>query len=142
MEQRRIRTFLDTGVLFDAHRAGEPRRSFALELLNKPQRTFLVSPFLYLETAPKAIANRNVTETAFYRAYFDSPKTEWCHDLEAIVATARREAESVGLGAMDALHVSAAFLLQADEFLTNERPHRAIHRSRLVPIRFAYPTDL
>jgi hypothetical protein len=39
---------------------------------------------------------------------------------------------------MDALHVAAAHLLNADEFLTTEKLDRSIHRTRAVQVRYAY----
>ena len=51
---------------------------------------------------------------------------------------ARVECETRGLGAMDALHTAAAHLLDADEFLTTERPRKAIHRSALVKVVYLF----
>jgi hypothetical protein len=35
---------------------------------------------------------------------------------------------------MDALHVAAAYLLKADEFITTEKPGKAIYRNGLVRV--------
>lgn len=52
--------------------------------------------------------------------FFMDPLIEWERDLDAIVKNALREAETYGLSAMDSLHVAAALLLDADQFVTTE----------------------
>jgi hypothetical protein len=39
---------------------------------------------------------------------------------------------------MDALHLAAAHLLKADEFITTERPGKSIYRSALVKIVYLF----
>ncbi len=39
---------------------------------------------------------------------------------------------------MDGLHLAAAHLLKADEFITTEKPSRSIYRSSLVKIVYLY----
>jgi hypothetical protein len=39
---------------------------------------------------------------------------------------------------MDALHLAAAHLLEADEFITTERPGKSIYRSALVKIVYLF----
>ena len=70
------------------------------------------------------------------------PQTEWCTDFAAIYNTTRQEAEHTGLGAMDALHVAAADLLNADEFITAEKLDRSIHRTQLLRVRYAYEQEI
>jgi hypothetical protein len=43
-----------------------------------------------------------------------------------------------GLGAMDALHLAAAHLSHADEFVTTEKPDKAIYRSSLVNVVYLF----
>ena len=56
------------------------------------------------------------------------PENEWARDLNAIVELAISEAEDHGLAGMDALHIAAAMLLEADEFVTTEKHGRPIYR--------------
>jgi predicted nucleic acid-binding protein len=51
---------------------------------------------------------------------------------------AQTEAAKAGLGAMDALHLAAAHLARADEFITTEKPNKAIHRSSLVKVVYLF----
>jgi hypothetical protein len=39
---------------------------------------------------------------------------------------------------MDSLHLAAAHLLKADEFITTEKPGKSIHRSSLVKIVYLF----
>jgi hypothetical protein len=95
-------------------------------------RAFVTSPFVHLELVPKAIFHKKRLESAFYEEYFNA--AEWFRDLDRIVATAQTEAAKSGLAAMDALHLAAASLSRADEFVTTERPGKPIYRSSLLEI--------
>ena len=131
-----IRTFLDSGVLIAAIRSLGADRERALQLLEEPNRMFLTSPFVYLEVVPKAIFNRKRLEQLFYEKYFGS--ATWFRDIVRIEALARTEAASSGLGAMDALHVAAARLMEAEQFITIEKPGKAIYRSSLVRVIYLF----
>jgi predicted nucleic acid-binding protein len=132
-----IRTFIDTGVLITAARGSDSTLQTALDILHDPDREFACSPFLKLELLPKAIYNKRQPEVAFYEAYFEIV-TYWATDLEAILADAYREVAEFGLGSMDALHIAAALAVGAEEFITNEKPEKSIHRTpsiRVISIR-------
>ena len=131
-----IRTYFDSGVLIAAARLMSPDGQRALQLLEEPNRVFLTSPFVHLEVVPKAIFYKKRLERAFYDLYFQN--AVWCQDVEQIELAARAEAAKAGLGAMDALHVAAAHLSHADEFITTEKPPKAIHRSSLVKIVYLF----
>jgi hypothetical protein len=47
--------------------------------------------------------------------------------VHVIELAAQSEAAKAGLGAMDALHLAPAHLSPADEFITTEKPNKAIH---------------
>lgn len=96
-------------------------------------RDFIASPFLYLELMPKAIYHHHKPEQEFYRAYFDKVRL-WVNDVESIVRIARSESEQCGLGAMDAMHVAAAYLAEAEVLYTLERAEKPIHRTSLVRV--------
>lgn len=131
-----IRTFLDSGVLLAAARSLQRDRDRALQILGDPDRTFLTSPFVHLELVPKAIFNKRRLERAFYEEYFTA--AEWFRDLDTIEAAAHVEAAKAGLAAMDALHLAAAHLARADEFITTERPEKPIYRSALVRVAYLF----
>ena len=55
-------------------------------------------------------------------------------DVESIVQLAVVEAERCGLAAMDALHVAAAYLGEAEVLYTLERPEKPMFRTSLVRV--------
>jgi predicted nucleic acid-binding protein len=131
-----IRTFFDSGVLIAAARSLDPDGERALQLLEEPDRVFLTSPFVHLEVVPKAIFFNKRLEQAFYDQYFKT--AVWFREVGKIEAAAQTEASRAGLGAMDALHLAAAHLSHADEFVTTEKPNRALHRSSLVKVVYLF----
>jgi hypothetical protein len=131
-----IRTFFDSGVLIAAARSVGPDRERALQLLEDPNRSFFTSPFVYLEVVPKAIFYKKRIERSFYERYFSN--AAWYRDVARIEAVARAEATGAGLGAMDALHLAAAHLARSDEFITTEKPLKAIHRSKIVRVVYLF----
>ena len=130
------RTFCDAGVLIAAARSVGPDRLRALQLLEEPERVFLTSPFIHLEVVPKTIFYKKRLEQSFYDRYFNN--AVWFRQLDKIEAAAQTEAAKAGLSAMDALHVAAAHLSRADEFVTTEKPDKAIHRSSLVKVVYLF----
>ncbi|AUC60425.1 hypothetical protein AA637_04250 [Cyanobacterium sp. HL-69] len=59
-------------------------------------------------------------------------------DLETNIKKGLKEASVYGTGAMDSLHIASAKLLQVDEFITNEKPNKSIHRSKNINIISLY----
>ena len=131
-----IRTFFDSGVLIAAARSLDPDGERALQLLEEPNRVFLTSPFVHLEVVPKAIFFKKRLERSFYDRYFKN--AVWFREVDKIEVAAQTEAAKAGLGAMDALHLAAAHLSRADEFITTEKPNKAIHRSSLVKVVYLF----
>jgi predicted nucleic acid-binding protein len=101
---------------------------------------FIASPFLYLETMPKALYHQRSSEVEFYRTYFDSVRI-WINDVESIVRIARDESEQCGLAALDALHVAAAYLAEAEVLYTLEQIGKPIHRTSLVRVIAVEPQE-
>ena len=131
-----VRTFLDAGVLIAGARSVGHDRQRALQWLEEPNRVFLTSPFVHLEVVPKAIFFRKQMERSFYDKYFKN--AVWFREVDKIEVAAQTEAAKEGLGAMDALHLAAAHLSRADEFITTEKPNKAVHRSSLVKVVYLF----
>ena len=127
-------------MLIAAHWGRSPERDLALEIVNDRSRMFIVSPFLYLETLPKAVHSRREAEITFYSTYFDNAFL-WVNDVESIVAIAQQESERHGLAAMDALHVAAAHLGKAEVLFTLERRTKPMHRTTLVRVAYLERLD-
>jgi hypothetical protein len=108
--------------------SGEPALALkAMNILDDPDREFVSSVFLQLETLPKAVYYKNRNEISFYEAFFNAVK-EWALPSDVIIQEAYQEACKLGLSAMDALHIAAAIAVRADELVTTERPEKPIHR--------------
>jgi predicted nucleic acid-binding protein len=135
-----LRSFPDSGVLIDAARGKPPYGIVALRFLANAnqQRIFLTSPFVWLETVPKAQYMGQADELELYRDFFEDPAVQWCREWDRLEEVARAEAILHGLGALDALHLAAAHLLGAEEFVTAERPGKAIYLTQLVRVGFLY----
>ncbi len=131
-----VRTFLDSGVLISAYKGSDSIQQSAIKILDDPNRVFLSSPFIRHEVSPKALYNKQKDEYLFYHRYFR--RATFCDDLKLILGHGFREAASAGVGPMDALHLAAAHLLNADEFITTEKPNKSIHRSTLVKVLYLF----
>jgi predicted nucleic acid-binding protein len=130
------RTFLDSGVLIAAYRGSPSVEAPAISILDDPNRVFLSSPFIRHEISPKALYNRRQDEYRFYQNYFR--RAVFCDDLKSILSRAGKESAKSGVSAMDSLHIAAAYLLDADEFVTSEKPGRSIYRTSLVKIVYLF----
>ena len=133
---RPIRTFLDGGVLIAAYKGSPSIEAPANDILDDPNPVFLSSPFVRHEVSPKALYNRRQDEYRFYQNYFR--RAVFCDDLKSILSHAGKESAKSGVSAMDSLHIAAAYLLDADEFVTSEKPGRSIYRTSLVKIVYLF----
>jgi hypothetical protein len=116
----------------DSHLSGQ----WGSDRLDDPNRVFLSSPFIRHEISPKALYNRRQDEYRFYQNYFR--RAVFCDDLKSILSHAGKESAKSGVSAMDSLHIAAAYLLDADEFVTSEKPGRSIYRTSLVKIVYLF----
>jgi hypothetical protein len=122
-----LRTFIDSGVLLAAFKAGGELAENALAILGDSEREFVSSDFVRLELLPKPICYGNDTERQFYETFFQSV-AQLVRASTTLVEAAEREAEAVGLSAMDALHIAAAKHAACDEFVTAEKPTKPLFR--------------
>lgn len=129
-----ILTFLDSGVLLSAWRSDSSLRLKALSVLAAADRRFVSSDFVALEILPKAVYHKNRMEVAFHQRYLAAVHTLVANSDE-LLAEARKVAEKYGLNGMDALHIAAALIAQADEFITSERPTSPLTRVRGIKVR-------
>lgn len=126
--------FVDSGVLIAASRGKGEIAQKAFEIFNDPDVEFASSIFVQLETMPKPSYFQKKIEVEFYDEFYKSVSV-WVESDRALAQSALDEAIANGLGAMDALHVAAAILCGADEFITTEKPEAALHRVSHIPIR-------
>ncbi|HEV7518002.1 MAG TPA: nuclease [Thermoanaerobaculia bacterium] len=105
-----------------------------MEVLDDPGRAFATSAFVRLEVLPKALFHRHRDESAFYEAFF-AEVARWAVPSPELFDQALAEASRIGLSALDALHVTAAMSVEAEELVTTERPGKPIHRVTAMPVR-------
>ncbi len=129
----KILTFNDSGVILAGWRSDSRMRIRALTILSDAEREFVSSPFVSLELKPKAVYHKNSLEIDFYNAYFGNIAV-WIDDVEKIVRLAETVSEKYGLNGMDALHIAAAIIAEADEFITTERVTSPLNRVTEVKI--------
>lgn len=121
------KTYIDSGVLIAVVRGDQLIARRALTVLEDPARMFVASVFLRLELLPKAVYHRNRSDVAFHEGFF-ARVSAWSGLDDRGVELAEREAARHGLSALDALHVAAAILLEAEEFVTTEGSNKPLHR--------------
>ncbi|MDX2043483.1 MAG: PIN domain-containing protein [Acidobacteriota bacterium] len=115
-----MKTFIDAGVLITAWRGQAAERLRALTVLSDSRREFVSSPFVQLEVLPKAQFHKQNDEIEFYETFFSNTQV-WITDCDQITARAMEVSRQFGLSAMDGLHIAAALLSGATEFITAER---------------------
>jgi predicted nucleic acid-binding protein len=122
-----IRTFIDANILIAAAAGRDALFDRAWEMLDDPERVFLTSAFVRLEVMPKAVYVQHQDEHDVSVNFFTN-LAEFVPCSDTLLTQAHLEAESAGLGALDALHVAAAKLGGAEEFVTTERLGTALFR--------------
>lgn len=125
--------YLDSGILINAFQGINLVGVRALEVLDNTACQFATSQFVQLETLPKAIYHKQRAEAEFYESFFSSI-TLWATKLEQIVQTGNRIACTYGVAAMDALHIAAAFSVDAEELITTEKTTKPMHRVTEIQI--------
>ena len=125
--------YLDSGILINGFRGLNDVGIRALQTLNNTEVQFASSEFVQLETLPKAIYNQRSEEAEFYETFFNSVAI-WATDYAQILQTEKQIARNYGLAGMDALHIAAALSVQAEEFVTTEKPTKPMHRVKEIQI--------
>jgi predicted nucleic acid-binding protein len=117
-------TFIDSNVLIAAATGKGKQALRALAILNDSAREFASSPFVRLETVPKAVFHKQQLEVAFYERFFADVQAihSTPESFELLIKEAEKVGGQFGLNMADALHIAAALDLAAEEFITAERP--------------------
>jgi predicted nucleic acid-binding protein len=130
------RTYVDACVLIAAFRATGELGRRAIEILDDPDRTLVVSDAVRLEVLPKPRFHRHQKEVDFYEAIFEqSESRSW--NLETL-QHAHTLAEAHGIAAMDAIHVATALDAEVDEFVSAEKstkPMFNVYKLKMYSIR-------
>jgi predicted nucleic acid-binding protein len=127
------KTYLDSGILIAAAMGTEEISEKAMQILDDPEREFVSSIFLKLETMPMAIFKGNKTEVEFYELFFQNVK-DWATAFSKITDDAYTEASVCGMTTVDALHVASAVSLNALELITTEKSSKPMFRTTKLKI--------
>jgi predicted nucleic acid-binding protein len=120
------RTYVDASLLIAAFRAKDEVGQRAIEILDDPNRTLVVSDAVRLEVEPKARYEQRQQEVNFYDAVFSQAEyLKWQTDT---LDRALDLATGHGIAAMDAIHVATALDAGVDEFVTAETRTKPIFR--------------
>ena len=126
-------TYLDSGVLLSAFKADGAIGRRAMEILDDPDRKFLVSDAVWLEVMPKPLYEKQRHEVDFYETVFSAAEhLSW---NVSSLARAADIAAKYGISAMDAIHIAHAMDARADEFVTTERPGKPMFRVQEISMR-------
>jgi len=122
-----LKTFLDSGVLLPAWRGNSPAATAAKQILADDSREFVTCENVRLELLPKPAFEKRHSEMQFYNGHFSEASA--CEPFsEALGETALALAKKHGLSAGDALNLTSAIRLGADEFITSELPGKPVFR--------------
>jgi len=120
------RTYIDSSVLLAACARKDEIGRRALEILDDPGRSFVLSNAVRLEIFPKAIYEKRQDEIDFYDAVFlQGEELKWRTDT---LYHAHEIAAKHGIAAMDAIHVATALDAGVDEFVTAEKSTKPMFR--------------
>jgi len=117
----KIKTYIDADVLIAAFRGEEAICRKAMEIIDDPDRQFIVSDYLKLEVIPKPTFHRFKEEMEFMETFFNSA---WLNvdATPSITTKAITLACQYNLGVLDALHAGTVAESETDVFITLERP--------------------
>jgi predicted nucleic acid-binding protein len=129
----KTRTYLDANIILNALQGDEDIADIALEIIDDPNKTLLVSDYLWLEVRPKMEYHKQVSQAAFVDEIFSV--AEKIPTDNGLIDMAKDIALHYGLNAMDALHVAAAIKGNADELVTFEKPGKPFFRIPVDTLR-------
>lgn len=128
----KVLTYLDSGVLIAAACGEVAIAEKAMAYIDDPNREFASSILVKLEVLPKSIYY-NKPSKPFYEAFF-SETAAYANTLDENLHDALIEAETFGLGGIDALHISTAKRLKAKDFVTSEKPTKPMFRTTSIKV--------
>ncbi len=112
-------TYIDAGVLITAFRGEAAAARRALEVLDDPNRTLVISDYLQLEVLPKPIFYNRQEEVEFVQTVIDVAENVSHSDVS--IENVMQLAANHGLSAMDAFHVGSALVGRVHEIVTTEK---------------------
>jgi predicted nucleic acid-binding protein len=119
-------TYPDATVILYVFSENKVRAQRAHAIFKDATRTFVASDYLWLETLPKMLYNKQGVQAKYTENLFS--RSKFVPASDAIMAKAKELASTYGLTAIDAHHVAAAIAGGADELVTFEKPCKPFFR--------------
>jgi len=133
------RTYVDTSVLIEAFQGHGDAQRRAMEVLDDPERQFVVSDYLRLEVLPKPTFHGRTEEVEFMEAVLDAAETvDTSPDL---TRGAIEFASRYDMTPIDALHVSAAKGGNVHELVTMEKTGKPMCRVKEITVVSLYSAN-
>jgi len=132
------RTYIDSGVLIFASQGTSEAAALALPFITDKNREYITSDYIKIEVLPKAIFFKKKNEVDFYNTFF-AMNVRCMPPSSALMQFAMEEACKTGMSGIDALHVACAAFGGAQEFVTNEKNTKPVHRTALVKVVSIFP---
>ena len=126
-------TFIDACVLIAVAQGNEATASRVFEIVDDPDREFVVSDFLKLEVIPKPTFNRYNEQVQIFEEFFKRAALR-VESTGKILSQALDLACRYDLSPLDALHISTAIDAEAEEFITLERLGTPMTRVKEVKV--------
>jgi len=129
----KIKTFVDSDVLIAAFQGIEEVWEKAIQVIDDPDREFIVSDYLKLEIVPQPTFHSRHEEIEFMQTFLDSASL-YMKPNGSVIDQALTLACKYSLGAMDALHAGTAVVAQADIMITNEKPEKPLCQVKEIKV--------
>ena len=129
----KTKTFVDANVLIAAYQGSDELCRKAMEIIDDPNREFIVSDYLKLEVIPKPTFHRFHEEIEFMQTFIDSASLQ-VSPKPSITALAITLACQYDLPPLDALHAGTAVESKADELVTLEKPEKPLCQVREIKV--------
>ena len=126
-----IRTYLDANALIAAYRGNDEAGQAAFDIIDDPQREFVGSTLLRMETLAHAKYSKRPEECKFYETFFQNT-VGWATIDETLFAVAEAECIAHDVHADDAIHLAAAYSMGAQEFISGEKKTMPLYRTKLI----------
>ncbi len=132
-----VRTFVDACVLIAVVQGNDSVAKQAFEIIDDPNREFVVSDFLRLEVLPKPTFHKYLEQVEAYEEFFKQA-SGYIEPNKKISSDAVSLACKYDLQPVDALHISTASNSGVEEFITLEKPGKPITRVQEVKVISIY----
>lgn len=131
----KIKTFVDASVLIAAFRGNEEICRKAMEIIDDPEREFIVSDYLKLEVIPKPTFFQYHEEVMFMQTFINNASMEFS-GTPFTTSRALTLACQYGLNAIDALHAEVAIEAEANVLITIEKSTKPLYRIQEIQVKY------